>query len=244
MITLLPLLFLLVMPVLAASPSVSEAIAKGDAAYARRSDPDQAQLALRFYEQALLADPQNTEAYWKASAAAWWAGEWLDERRARMDFFETGIRYGEKAVDLYPQSAEAHFWLGVNYGSFGDTKGVLKSLFLIKPIRSQMEIVNHLNERYQDGGADRVLGILDYKVPGFAGGDKWRAGEWLKKAYDINPWNPITLYYLGEYASVQGDRAKAIEWLDKLQPDAFPTELHAELKLMQKKAAALRAKLK
>ncbi|GAF79240.1 unnamed protein product, partial [marine sediment metagenome] len=83
-------------------------------------------------------------------------------------------------------------------GKYGETKGVLKSLSLVKPIKKGMNKVIELDRSYEDGGADRVLGRVFFKVPGFAGGSKKKSLEHLLKSKELGPEDALTRVYLAE----------------------------------------------
>lgn len=210
-----------------------------DDAYAQRTDPAFAGLALETYEQAIAADSVSPEAAWKAARAAWWVGEFSETKKFKTQFFQQGINFAKTALERDPDCAEAHFWLGVNYGSFGETRGVLKSLFLVKPIREAMENVLRLNEQIAGGGAHRVLGVVDYKVPGFAGGNRRRSLERLQKAKEIDPSDPFNLYYLAEYYATIGQVEKAKAAIADLEAAPVPDHLAPEWELTKTKADAL-----
>lgn len=227
-------------PLIYASPA--DDLQKADTLNERRWEASADQEGMDLCAKVIAAEPHNAEAYWKASRAAWWLGSVLTKRADRLEAFNKGIAWGKEAVRLAPTSAEAHFWLAGNYGSLGDVKGVMKSLSLLGPIRKELEEMNKIDDRYQSGGAYRILGIIDYKVPGFAGGNKKRAKERLEKALAIDPNHPATLYYLAEYNFEMKDKVAAKEYLDRLEKARQPS-LEAEWKLMEAKAVALRKAL-
>jgi tetratricopeptide (TPR) repeat protein len=212
-------------------------ITQADAAYAKRDDVTQAKIAMITYERAAASDPTTAvDSYWKASRSAWWLGDHAQERSDKLDYFQTGIDDAKKAIALNLDSPDAHFWLGANEGSYGDTKGVMKSLSMVKPIRHEMAEVIRINDHYSGGAAYRVLGVVDYKVPALVGGSKKRAKEELEKALAMGPNDPFTHYYLAEFYKIMGDQAKKNAELDTLRalqvaPDTIP-----ELKMLQAKA--------
>ncbi|MBI3564908.1 MAG: hypothetical protein HY079_06920, partial [Elusimicrobia bacterium] len=88
---------------------------------------------------------------------------------------------------------------GITMGRRGETQGILKSLFLIKPIKKEMAEVLRLDPRH--GGAHRVLGEILWQVPGFAGGDKKKALEEFEAAVRLSPdytanYEPLVEAYL------------------------------------------------
>ncbi len=218
---------------------------EGDAIYSVRTENTKnASDAIEAYEKALQKDSSQADALWKAARAAHWAGDHAETPKEKIAWYEKGIDFAKRGILLKPSSVESHFWLGANYGSYGEYKGVLKSLSLVKPIRREMESVVRLDNRYQGGGGYRVLGVVDYKVPGFAGGSKKRALENLMKAVEIDPANAFNQYYLAEYYDVVDDRYKAFTHLDELDKLTPTSDVDAaDLKFVQQKGKKLRKKL-
>ena len=81
-----------------------------------------------------------------------------------------------------------------------------------------------------------MLGVVDYKVPGFIGGSKKRAKEELEKAVAMDPNNPFTHYYLAEFYKITGDAAKKKAEIDALRTLLVSPDLVPEQKMLQEKA--------
>src|SRR5205807_2278562 len=113
------------------------------------------------------------------------------------------------------------------------------SLSLVKPIRHEMQEVIRLDEHFSDGGAWRVLGVVDYKVPGLMGGSKSRAKEELEKALSYGPSNPFNHYFMAEYYKTIGDKSKKEVEIAALRALKETSELGPELKMMQGRAEKL-----
>ena len=237
--------FWLAAPLAASTNTAFGFIEQGDHAYAERTKETGAAEALKLYDQAMTEDPGNIQAQWKAARALYWMADHAGNAREKLKLFQEGIRRAEKTVGLEPESVEAHFWLAALYGSYGEAKGILKSLALVKPIRREMEAVIRLDDRFQGGGGYRVLGVVDYKVPGFAGGSRKRALENLNKALAIDPDNAFTRYYLAEYFETVNKRGQAVEHLDALDRLVPKVDVdRPDLELMKERGALLRKKLK
>ncbi len=218
---------------------------QADALYATRTETTGASEALALYEKAINADKSAVTAAWKAARACYWIGEHSEAKRDKLEYFQRGLRWATKATELDPKSVEAHFWVAGLNGSYGETKGILKSLMLLKPIRKELDTINRLNDRYQGGAGYRVLGIIDYKVPGLAGGSKKRAREQLNKALMIDPNNPFTQYYLAEFLfTAEADKKQALEHLDTLQKLSVSDDVDGpDLKMIQQKGERLRRQI-
>ena len=156
-------------------------------------------------------------AYGLISEIYYWTGEYTDADDKLFNF-EQGVDWGKKGVEANENSLEANFWLAVNYGNFGQEKGIMKSLELVKPIKMHCERVLEIDESYFYGGPWRVLGRLYHKAPGFpfSIGDSKKAVEYLEKAVEFGPKFYLNHLFIAElYQSLRNkDKAKEhLEWI-------------------------------
>ena len=146
-----------------------------------------------------------------------------------------GERYDEaiteftKAIELDPYCAVAYTNRGIAYCQ----KGIFDQAI------ANFNKVIELDRSYEEGGADRVLGRVFFKVPGIAGGDKDESLRHLLKSIEFAPNSPRTLLYLGETYLALKEIDKAREALDKVlaTPDDglwinSIKQLHADAKVV------------
>jgi tetratricopeptide (TPR) repeat protein len=199
----------------------AEKTAEGDQLYTAREDLTKARVAVAAYRQAVTADYGNYEAAWKLSRASFYVGDHTDNDGESGDMFRTGIEAGKAAVKLKGDAPEGHFWLGANYG--GDAqRSTLASLATVQDIRTEMETVIKLDEKYQGGSAYLGLGRLYLKAPKVLGGDTSKAIDYLKKGLAISPNNSLMLYYLAEAYDDEhrdAEAKKLIEQILTMTPD-------------------------
>jgi len=196
------------------SQETQELMAKADALWPHRADLQKLKEAMAIYEEILGKDPTNVEALWKLARACWWLGTHSPEAE-REAIFEKGIEYGKRAVSLKDDCAPCHYWLGVNYGVYGEKKGVLKSLSLVDLIKDEMNKVIALDPGFMNGGAYRILGRMAHKLPWFAGGSNKESVEYLKKALEYGPNSFLTRIFLAETYLAMGEKElakKELEW--------------------------------
>ncbi|MHB8481638.1 MAG: tetratricopeptide repeat protein [Nitrospiria bacterium] len=165
---------------------------KIDEVYAERDQAGALKKGESLCDQALTTDLPKDEVYWRFSRFKAWQGFLSQDRAFKLTFFKEAESLAKKAIEINPQSTEGHFWLGVAYGRIGETQGVLKSLFLIEPIRHEMDEVLKLNPNHP--GAHHVLGVMYHKLPWFKGGSDKKSVEELQKSISLNGTN--TLYHL------------------------------------------------
>lgn len=193
-------------------------MSQADALWPERVDLEKTRASIALYREILAEDPGNVAAMWKTTRAYHWLGTKIKEKNQQVPTLEQGIGYAEKAVGLSPDCAPCHYWLGVIYGEYGRTRGILKSLKLMGPIKEQMNQVIRLDPAYSDAGAYYVLGELYRVVPGIAGGDKKKSLEYLKKSIEIAPEHAANRLSLAKtyLALGQKDQArKELDWIMK-----------------------------
>jgi len=180
------------------SQEVDELVAQADELYTIMKDITTAEKARDLYLKAMQVAEDKYEATWKLSRILYYVGSHKEKKKDKKTIFSQGIYYAKRAVDLEPGKPGGYYWLGVNYGVYGEAKGVLKSLFLLNDIKRAINKVIELDQSYEDGGPDRVLGRVYFKVPGFAGGSKKKSLEHLHKSLEFAPNYPLTRYYLAD----------------------------------------------
>jgi tetratricopeptide (TPR) repeat protein len=186
-----------------------ELIAQGDELYQEMQDMETAQKALSLYRQAANILENKYEAFWRIARMMYYVGEHTESKKEKKNIFAQAVYFAERAVEANPEKPDAYYWRGVNNGKVGETRGVLKSLSLVKPIKQDMNKVIEIDRTYEDGGADRVLGRVYYKLPGFAGGSKDKSQEHLEKSKELGPNDATTRIYLAETYMDQNEIEKA-----------------------------------
>jgi tetratricopeptide (TPR) repeat protein len=217
-------------------------VGEGDQLYAAREDITKARVAVATYRQAVTADYGNYDAEWKLSRASFYVGDHTDNDDEAENMFRTGIEAGKAAVKLHGERPEGHFWLGANYG--GDAqRSTLASLATVEDIRTEMETVIKIDEKFQGGAAYLGLGRLYLKAPKVLGGDTSKAIEYLKKGLAINPANSLMKYYLAEAYDDEHRDAEAKKLIDDILTMTPDPQYVAEHKDAIAKANKLKQKI-
>lgn len=232
----------------AQAPRVSfpELLEKARSAFAHRSAASQARAAVRLYAEAAAADGTSYEARWEGARACYYLGIWADPEesdREKLALFEDGIARAKAAVALRPDGPEGHFWLGVLYGVYGETKGIFKSLSLVPDIQREMEACLRLDRTVEGFGPDRLLGRLYFKLPGFKGGDNEKSIAHLKAAVEGEPRHPLSRLYLAETLKAEGRKEEAREQLRAILSMDPDPRWAAEYPAIRAQAEALLRKL-
>src|SRR6516162_4821179 len=134
---------------------------------------------------AALAKERKIETMTMLSYVQFLIGDLRTTAEDKLASYDRGREIGQRAVELAPRSHDAHLWFAINTARWGETKGVLRSLFLLPTIRQELETLLELDPR--SVRAHILVGNVLLEVPGFAGGDRAKAEEHLKKALEIDP---------------------------------------------------------
>lgn len=222
--TIIPLFALFILlPALTAYAQETKTLAQqGDELYEQRGDLAKAKEALAKYQDALIAKEDAYGVYWRMARVEYWIGDHTTDMDDKKQILSMGVYHGKKAVTADPDKPEGHYWLGVNYGVYGEAKGVLKSLSLVNPIKEEMSKVLSIDPAFDDGGADRVLGRVYYELPGLFGGDNKKSLDHLLKSKELGPRVGLTRIYLADTYLAMKNIQKAreeLEFVIAMEPD-------------------------
>ena len=103
----------------------------------------------------------------------------------KLSAYEQGREAAKRAVDLAPRNALAHFWYATNIGRWGQTKGVVRSLFLLPTVRQEIATVFELDPKFPP--AYSLAGNVYYEVPEMLGGDLERAEQMFRNGLMLDP---------------------------------------------------------
>jgi tetratricopeptide (TPR) repeat protein len=141
----------------------------------------------------------------------------------KLDAYARGRELGQRAVELAPRNHDAHLWYAINTGRWGQTKGVLRSLFLLPTVREEIEILLQLNPR--SVRAHSLAGNVAMEVPGLFGGDKHKAEEHFKKGLAIDPKFTVLRVDLARLYIATGRDAEARRELQQVITETAPTNV-------------------
>jgi tetratricopeptide (TPR) repeat protein len=103
----------------------------------------------------------------------------------KLEAYEQGRQAARRAVELQPRSVLAHFWYGTNTGRWGQTNGVLRSLFLLPTVKQEIAAIMELDPNFAPGYA--LAGNVYYEVPALLGGGLDRAEQMFRKGLALDP---------------------------------------------------------
>jgi tetratricopeptide (TPR) repeat protein len=114
---------------------------------------------------------------------------WGDLRAKNSDeklaAYDQGREIGQRAVELAPKNPDAHVWFAINTARYGQTRGIMRSLFLLPTVQREIETTLTLDPK--NTRAHSLAGNVYMTLPRIAGGDMARAEEHFKKGLAIDP---------------------------------------------------------
>lgn len=154
------------------------------------------------------------------------------------------MKAGEQAAALQPGRPEGHFWAAANMGALAESFGVMQGLKYRGRIKDELQKVLSMDPAWQQGSADRALGVWYLRVPGLFGGSRTRAREHLQRALAHNPQSTVTLYYLAEVARADGKKDDARRLFQQVIDSPLDPEWAPEDRSFKVKAAEALKKLR
>jgi hypothetical protein len=133
------------------------------------------------------------------------------EGPVREKFAAEGIRFAEEAIRLGADAdGKVHYYLALNLG-LAVRDHVTLAIENLGRLSNELKTASKLSPAEDDGGPDRVLGMLYLKAPpwpkGIGDGDK--ALELLKKVVDEHPSHPLNhLFYAQALWELQEEDAR------------------------------------
>jgi tetratricopeptide (TPR) repeat protein len=131
-------------------------------------EPDAAISDLESLEATASTPAERAEVYWRMASALLMRGDQRKDAGAGddelLEIYAEGEEYGRRAVEADPQNHLGYYWESANIGRWGQTKGVLNSLFRAPDMR---DLLSEAITREPDFPESYyVLGQLYAKVPG------------------------------------------------------------------------------
>ncbi|MEQ9618757.1 MAG: hypothetical protein RIG61_06250 [Deltaproteobacteria bacterium] len=188
-------------------------------------DPHKIKKSIDMTEGILRKDPRNVEALLFLSRLWLTQGYVMTQSREELiRAFEEGKNTAEKALEIEPENADAHFFYVANLASLGDAKGLFNSLFMLPEVRRELDMILELDPGHPEGLA--MNGALYYYLPGILGGDLYISEVYLRRALSVNPHLSSARIYLAMnlYKQKKYDETKKVllELINDKEPSFYP----------------------
>lgn len=157
-----------------------------DKVWAGRDDPQNAMLALEYYEQIAVKNPKDPGAVVDFARAAYWA---IDEMKLDMsksrkvEVYEKAIKLCKDVVDKDPDNMDAWLYIIYDMGGLTLVKGILLGGWGLRDAVVGTIMVSRLDVTLNYGGIYRYWGSVIFNTPGV-----------LKKFFHFSDEDSLWLY--------------------------------------------------
>ena len=174
-------------------------------------------------EKAAQADPDVDTLLALARVCFLWGDARATTEDDKLAAYDRGRQAAKQAIALAPKSAPAQFWYGANTGRWGQTKGVVRALFLLPTVKEAVQTALTLDPGYAPTYG--FAGTIYYEVPGFAGGNLDRSEAMFRKGLEIDPRSTHMRVGLARTLLKKGRTADARRELEAVLVETSPSNL-------------------
>ena len=148
-------------------------------------DPTRLDTLREGLEQAVRDDPDAANFTALSRVSFIWGDVRARSDEEKLAAYERGRASGQRAIELEPKNFLGHLWYAINTARWGQTKGVVRSLFLLPTVREEIRVLLELAPNV--AAVHALAGNVDYEVPGPLGGDVDRAEATFRKGLQLDP---------------------------------------------------------
>lgn len=138
----------------------------------------------------------------------------------KLSAYDHGRQLGERAVELAPKNPDAHVWYGINTARYGQTRGIMRSLFLLPTVQREIDTTLALDPK--NTRAHSLAGNVYMTLPRIAGGDNARAEDHFKKGLAVDPRFTVLRVDLARLYIATGRYAEARQELTRVLEERAP----------------------
>ena len=139
----------------------------------------------------------------------------------KLEAYDRGRQAARLAIERAPRNAAAHFWFATNTARWGQTKGILRSLFLLPTVQEEISTVLDLDAGFTAVYA--LAGNVYYEVPRIFGGDLDRAEQMFRQGLAQDPKFTGLRVGLGKTLIKKGRISEARRELQEVLDETAPT---------------------
>jgi tetratricopeptide (TPR) repeat protein len=218
------------MLVLQSAWAESEVLHRVDSLFENRHlDPGNLEQCRCELDSLMQIDSCNSEVLWRLGRYYYEIGSDLEVKQDRLDRLSRARSLLERSIALHEGSAAAHFFLGATLGRYGQTRGKMKSLFLVKPIKRAFTRSLELDGEYVR--AMSGLGSLYDELPGVAGGDQGNAVAYFRQAIQTDSNYSYAYVSLAEILldkKLTGDARDLLQQVVEMKTPTYPADYYLE----------------
>ena len=182
---------------------------------------DRENLKLLYFELKNKKDKTPNDYYYLAKTC-YYLGKTSETEEDKLKYYEGGNEFAAEGLKIDDKHTDLLYIKAVNMGKIGETKGVMKSLFMVKPIKELCQRILDVDKKY--AGAYHILGVLNRKVPGLFGGDIKESIKQLRKSCELEPEYSLHFIELAKSLEEKKKYDEAKKVLNNLINGDFPKD--------------------
>jgi tetratricopeptide (TPR) repeat protein len=190
-------------------------------------------------------EPTDGASFALLAEVLYWLGTHTEDADEKEAFLGEGVAYGRQAVGLAPDTVEANFWYVNCMAAHGMVRGMMNSLFYLKPMEKFGRKALELDEAYFDAAPLRLMGRYYFKVPPWpvGSGDKKKGLELLERSVELAPDYLYNKVCLADACSASGRVDEARRLLEAVLAADEPDEFKLNFAKFQAEAREILGKL-
>tara|TARA_B100001250_G_scaffold207195_1_gene177883 strand:- start:1712 stop:2479 length:768 start_codon:yes stop_codon:yes gene_type:complete len=188
-----------------------------------RADPVYITKAISFFENCLNDQKTKEEASLYLLKSYYFKAKFTEsDKEKKKEILKKGKGLGQDLIEKNPESVDYIYWYLVNLGSWAEVYGVLSAARegVADKMRTYSKKIIEMDPNYEDGAGYFMLGAVHYKSPYIPFLLSWPSNsdaiKWLELAYNTGESKIAQAVYLAMAYKKDGQKNKAIEFLDKV----------------------------
>lgn len=140
------------------------------------------------WHQQFQTNSNSAEVAWNFGRACFDMSTLQKDPSAEARYAQEGIDATQAALTLAPNSAPAHYYLGMDLGQLADTKRNFSAFKMVKDMEREFSAAHALDKHFDFGGPSRNLGLLYRDAPTIISiGSRTKARQYLEEAVELAP---------------------------------------------------------
>jgi hypothetical protein len=171
-------------------------------------------------ERTAASDPRVEHLVALAQVSFIWGDVRARTRADKLSAYDHGRQAARRAVEAEPRNVVARFWLATNTARWGQTNGIVRSLFLLPDVKGEIRAILDLAPGFTAVYA--LAGNVFYEVPGLFGGDLAKAEEMFRTGLGQDPHYTVLRVGLGKTLIKRGRPDEARRELTAVVEETTP----------------------
>jgi tetratricopeptide (TPR) repeat protein len=224
----------------AATPGLSDSVARLDQLYAHRDSRPALLEAQRVADAAVAAAPGDYGVLWRAARAYFaLSDDRSGPKSERASFGKTAWELGQRAAAANPSGVAGHYWSALGIGSSAQDMGIVRALAngIEGKFTGELRRATDLDPHYDNGNIFVAWGAYHMELP-WPKRDRKKAEEMLHKALTINPASLTARLYLARLYLAEDRQNEARALLQEIAAAPIgrydlPEERHTKVEAAQ-----------